>query len=305
LLTSFVASSKNLTQPCSLDVPLYSSTLASDFDEHFLDAAFDSTDYFDPRTPVTAANATLNPDATVQTRQLSFESLDSFNTCIAVDGTDSFDMLNIWQAQMDTIAIDDAMRRCTPGVLDRTSRTPLLCSSDGSYSHTSGPAAFTPKQESPDPSTSVSSLLPSKRPRALTRTRASPTAADNRERIARRAPKTVSHKHVEQKRQCTSSSDEAAYQLRAKQAHSAVERRYRENLNDKIMELHRTLVATEFNSRRSEDENGEPLDSKMEERSKIRKSDVLINAMNYVYRSEIEMRHMSDEIRRLRDTIRE
>jgi hypothetical protein len=113
----------------------------------------------------------------------------------------------------------------------------------------------------------------------------------------------VSHKNIEQKRSCTSSDDEAANQLRTRQAHSAVERRYRENLNGKIMELHRALVATEFNSRCSELEDGEPSNSKTEEWCKIRKSDVLVNAMNYVYQSEIEMRHMSDEIRRLRDTI--
>ncbi|EHY53900.1 bHLH/Zip transcription factor [Exophiala dermatitidis] len=100
-----------------------------------------------------------------------------------------------------------------------------------------------------------------------------------------------------------SSSEDESAQLRAKQAHSVVERRYRDNLNGKIMQLHRALIAAESTSRL----NGKPTQdffASREHRAKVRKSDVMTDAMNYVHQSEVEMRHMSDEITRLNDRVR-
>jgi hypothetical protein len=98
------------------------------------------------------------------------------------------------------------------------------------------------------------------------------------------------------------SEDESAH-IRAKQAHSVVERRYRDNLNGKIMQLHGTLIAAESTSRIS----GIPtyaMFNSSEHRGKFRKSHVMTDAMNYVHQSEVEMRHMSDEITRLNDRLK-
>ncbi|KIX02912.1 uncharacterized protein Z518_08855 [Rhinocladiella mackenziei CBS 650.93] len=100
----------------------------------------------------------------------------------------------------------------------------------------------------------------------------------------------------------SSSEDESAH-IRAKQAHSVVERRYRDNLNGKIMQLHRALVATESTSRLTGVSTHDFFASR-EHRGKVRKSDVMTDAMNYVHQSEVEIRHMSDEINRLNERVR-
>ncbi|KIW31603.1 uncharacterized protein PV07_03233 [Cladophialophora immunda] len=92
---------------------------------------------------------------------------------------------------------------------------------------------------------------------------------------------------------------------RAKQAHSLVERKYRENLNAKISQLHNTLQASHYGPKVGEDgeveaataANGLPP-------PKVRKSDVLTEAMNYVNQTEVEMRHMENEIHRLTERVR-
>jgi hypothetical protein len=98
-----------------------------------------------------------------------------------------------------------------------------------------------------------------------------------------------------------STEDESAH-IRAKQAHSVVERRYRDNLNGKIIQLHRTLVAAESTSRLSGISTYDMFNLR-EHRGKFRKSDVMTDAMNYVHQSEVEMRHMSDEMIRLNDRL--
>jgi hypothetical protein len=290
-LTAFVASQESLTQPCFFP---------SDLGDQFLGEAFASCGYFGLSAPITLKSVISKPDTTVPTGQLSSNS---------TDGTESFDMLDPWQAQMDAASVDDVMRRCALSVSDRASCTPSLGGSDRSYSHTTESAAFTPNQESLHSSPSVTSVLPRKPPRdptgpTYTCGSLSASTPDNCERIAHRAPKLVPYNKVKRKHPCTSSDEEDTSQIRAKQAHSAVERRYRENLNSKIMDLHQTLVTTEFSSRFSEGADMKPWDSKKEGWSKIRKSDILVDAMNYVHQSEIEMRHMSDEIRQSRERIR-
>jgi len=103
-----------------------------------------------------------------------------------------------------------------------------------------------------------------------------------------------------------------AKKSRARQAHSLVERKYRENLNAKIQELHQTLqrvqsgksgVQCTASHSRTDDEDGENDD--MDRASlRVKKSDVLIEAMNYVHTTELEMRRKDEEIQKLNDRIK-
>ncbi|KAK5230018.1 bHLH/Zip transcription factor [Exophiala xenobiotica] len=125
--------------------------------------------------------------------------------------------------------------------------------------------------------------------------------SNSRESIPR--PKEERERKVRTKRgHKGSSSDEDSAQLRAKQAHSVVERRYRDNLNGKIMQLHRALVATEATSRLTGMPN-QDFYAPREHRGKVRKSDVMTDAMNYIHQTEVEVRHMSDEINRLNERV--
>jgi len=68
------------------------------------------------------------------------------------------------------------------------------------------------------------------------------------------------------------------------------------------MQLHRALIATESTSRLT----GMPTQdffASREHKGKVRKSDVMTDAMNYVHQSEVEIRHMADEINRLNGRI--
>ena len=79
----------------------------------------------------------------------------------------------------------------------------------------------------------------------------------------------------------------------AKQMHATVERRYRDNLNEKFQQLFQTLSTT-----------GSPsLSLGTRTRGKLRKSDILLDAIRYIQRSQAEIRHMSDEIRRLHEQV--
>ncbi|KIW13414.1 hypothetical protein PV08_08602 [Exophiala spinifera] len=89
---------------------------------------------------------------------------------------------------------------------------------------------------------------------------------------------------------------------RAKQAHSLVERKYRENLNAKIAQLHNTLQSSHYGPRANED--GDSDAPAAVPANKVRKSDVLTEAMNYVNQTEVEMRHMENEIQRLGERVR-
>lgn len=77
---------------------------------------------------------------------------------------------------------------------------------------------------------------------------------------------------------------------RAKQMHSAVERRYRDNLNSKFEQLAQALKALDSPS----------IYVQARGENKTRKCDVLTGALNYIHHSELEIRHMSAEIRQLR-----
>jgi hypothetical protein len=77
-----------------------------------------------------------------------------------------------------------------------------------------------------------------------------------------------------------------------KQAHSLVEKRYRENLNAKITELHTVLAAA-------------PDGTPSPESCQTRKSEVLQTAIDYVNQSQLEMRHMTNDINRLNAKVKQ
>lgn len=84
-----------------------------------------------------------------------------------------------------------------------------------------------------------------------------------------------------------------------------MERKYRENLNAKIGQLHTTLQSSHYGPRAGDegDSDGAGAQSAIPA-SKVRKSDVLSEAMNYVNQTEVEMRHMENEIQRLSERVR-
>lgn len=133
------------------------------------------------------------------------------------------------------------------------------------------------------------------------------TAASTRRKV-RNAPApttTTLASDDEDEEHATSKStapSKADAKQRAKQAHSLVERKYRENLNAKIAQLHNTLQSSHYGPK-----TGEEGDSDIAEAPgapKVRKSDVLTEAMNYVNQTEVEMRHMENEIQRLGERVR-
>ncbi|OQV10371.1 Helix-loop-helix DNA-binding domain-containing protein [Cladophialophora immunda] len=101
--------------------------------------------------------------------------------------------------------------------------------------------------------------------------------------------------------QSSSSEDESAI-LKAKFAHSMIERRYRDNLNRKMMQLHRDLLAAETSPTSPASEfNTSPTGPTLSGR--VRKSDIMSRAINYIHQSEVEIRHLDDEIKRLQDQV--
>lgn len=98
--------------------------------------------------------------------------------------------------------------------------------------------------------------------------------------------------------QSDSSEDEYSATLKAKHNHSVIERRYRDNLNGKINQLHSILQVTEANSplMRFSAQPSDP--GRM-----VRKSEIMTKALHYVHRSEHESRHMRHEIQRLREQV--
>ncbi|KIW74377.1 hypothetical protein Z517_12317 [Fonsecaea pedrosoi CBS 271.37] len=107
----------------------------------------------------------------------------------------------------------------------------------------------------------------------------------------------------------TEEDDKAALK-EAKAAHSVVERRYRDNLNGKMSQLyyvlrevnspgpHSRLSSTSGSSGTSEVTTPLPA---FQPPSRVRKSEILNSAIDYIHQSEVEMRHMADEIKHLQD----
>lgn len=82
-------------------------------------------------------------------------------------------------------------------------------------------------------------------------------------------------------------------------AHSVVERRYRDKLNDKMMQLHQTLTASERSTRGTEGWISPSIASS----DKFSKAEVMAKAIDYVNQTEVQMRHMTHEIEQLQSRL--
>jgi hypothetical protein len=71
-----------------------------------------------------------------------------------------------------------------------------------------------------------------------------------------------------------------------------VEKRYRENLNSSITQLRLALQNTNRGGRRTRQEQEEELEYRQQALHRVRKSDVILEAVNYVHQTEVELRHM-------------
>jgi len=103
----------------------------------------------------------------------------------------------------------------------------------------------------------------------------------------------------------------------ARQAHSLVERRYRDNLNINFQTLHYTLqkadtvkTATEVlylhsrNSSQDDESKQDDTDKVDQASSRLKKSDILIEAMNYIEVTEIGQRRRDKKIQELKSRIK-
>jgi hypothetical protein len=94
--------------------------------------------------------------------------------------------------------------------------------------------------------------------------------------------------------------EEGVASNKAKAAHSIVERRYRDNLNDKFVQIHNLLteadLAGTFSAFARTSNSGRSQSS-----GKVQKSQILSNAIEYVHHAELIMLRLFDEVRRLRD----
>ena len=98
-------------------------------------------------------------------------------------------------------------------------------------------------------------------------------------------------------------SDDFDTKSHSKKAHLLVERRYRENLGGNIAQLHLALLKTKRASHSTpQDQNNDP-EEDQQALSKVHKSDVMLEAVDYVRRTEVELRHMADEIELLRTRV--
>lgn len=149
--------------------------------------------------------------------------------------------------------------------------------------------------------------LPPRRPAAAAARRRARITAAAAAAAAATSANIVASDDEEEERATTKSGppSKADAKQRAKQAHSLVERKYRENLNAKIGQLHTTLQSSHYGPRAGDegDSDGAGAQSAIPA-SKVRKSDVLSEAMNYVNQTEVEMRHMENEIQRLSERVR-
>ena len=91
------------------------------------------------------------------------------------------------------------------------------------------------------------------------------------------------------------SDSTAALKAEYKHAHSIIERRYRDNLNSHILHLQRVLLATESNQ---SSKRQIASSSSRGAGGKVRKSDIMACAIEYVQRNEAQMRRLEETVRR-------
>jgi hypothetical protein len=110
----------------------------------------------------------------------------------------------------------------------------------------------------------------------------------------------------------SSEEDSASAIQKAKHAHSVIERRYRDNLNGKMMQLQRVILAAEADeaSKMNSTDAAAASPSLLDDTkaspggsSRVRKSDIMARAINYIHRSETQMRLMTLELSRLQDQV--
>ncbi|KIW19493.1 hypothetical protein PV08_00065 [Exophiala spinifera] len=147
------------------------------------------------------------------------------------------------------------------------------------------------------------------------------SSAENRSENKKRSQSDSSKEDRDEDEDEDENEEEDMASLKAKYNHSIIERRYRDNLNGKINQLHRTLQATEASSplfmREQQQQQRFDFDgasalallppaptSEHLGRKRVRKCDIMTRALEYVHRSETESRHMRDEIQRLQDQVR-
>ena len=88
---------------------------------------------------------------------------------------------------------------------------------------------------------------------------------------------------------------------RLNSAHASVERRYREGLKNKLQQLEEAL--TQVHSSTSSDETT-LVPEQVNSITGKKKVDVLSDAISYIYTSEVEMRHLSDEVVHLNNKVK-
>lgn len=121
-----------------------------------------------------------------------------------------------------------------------------------------------------------------------------------------RLPASLSKKHStsSRQRQHRGSAEDASARSHSKKAHSLVERRYRENLNGNIARLHLTLMKTKRVGSHMPQDQHEDSEEQQPDISKMCKSDIMLEAVAYVHQTEVELRHMADEIELLNMRVR-
>jgi hypothetical protein len=106
-------------------------------------------------------------------------------------------------------------------------------------------------------------------------------------------------------RQSRTNPDDTDTKAHSKKAHSLVERRYRENLNGNIAQLHLALLKTKRVGDSTPEEKDDNWEEPRQVLSKVRKSDVMLEAVDYVHQTEVELRHMANEIELLTARVRQ
>ena len=100
-------------------------------------------------------------------------------------------------------------------------------------------------------------------------------------------------------------ADDPDAKSHSKKAHSLVERRYRENLNGNIAQLHLALLKTKRVCDGTPEDQDDDWEEPRQALSKVRKSDVMLEAVDYVHQTEVELRHMANEIEVLTARVRQ
>jgi Helix-loop-helix DNA-binding domain len=104
----------------------------------------------------------------------------------------------------------------------------------------------------------------------------------------------------------TSEYDAATARELANHAHTLVERRYRERLKVKLDQLEAALSQVQLPMSDQEPEKSQECDEDGPRPGlgKRKKSDLLHDAVSYIHQSEVDLRHLSDEVKRLNDRVR-